>query len=155
MKKRADRPFQPWRFRTLAVAVLLVAVFPVGAPSVARVPRRRTSTCPNPLPPVTQTAVIDLTHGLKVNDVTIDNTATEEVVWKCVGCSANKWVAIFDQTQGSPFSDYIFHDGGAAEHSGQPVVAPLPKKDQCFKYTVYVGNQMKDPQVIIKGTGIQ
>jgi hypothetical protein len=154
MKNRTDRPFQPWRFRTLLVAVLLVAVFPVGAPSVARVARRRTSTCPNPLPAATQTAVIDLTHGLTVNDVTIDDTATEEVVWKCVGCSSNKWVAIFDKTHGSPFADYIFHDG-AADHSGHSVVGALPKKDQCFKYTVYVGDQVKDPQVIIKGTGIQ
>jgi hypothetical protein len=137
--------------RTLAVMTLLGAAGLLGAPSLARVGLPPPGVCGSVSPtPVGKPVVIKLVSGVpQASDVTIDPN-NEEVHWYCFDCSGRHWAVIFKTN--TPFRDFLYHDG---DHESGCVVIPQTSADQPFGYTVFVGNKSVDPQVIIKGTGIQ
>jgi hypothetical protein len=155
MFKNMEQLFKRWHARTLTVSVVVASAFLVGAPSLARL-SQTTPAAPCTTPTIHQQVVIipsPQLHINQVNPITVDPT-TDEIQWSCPVCDKqNKhWAVIFNQTQPPLFGDYIFdHE---FQKSGCPVVSATTD-DQNFGYIVYVGNQYLDPQVIIKGTGIQ
>lgn len=151
MFKKMEQLFKRWHARTLTVSALLASAVLVGAPSLAKVSR---SAPPAPCGTPTNSQIVDIDPGppLSASDIKID-PKSDEVEWTCSKCTPNQsWAVIFNQTRQSPFGDYIFDQ--AAQHSGCPKVKQLAD-DQNFGYVVYLGNQYLDPQVIIKGTGIE
>jgi hypothetical protein len=154
MFKNMEQLFKRWHARTLTVSALVAAAILVAAPSLARVSQSAPApTCSGTTPsPTPQIVDIDPGPPLSAIDINID-PKSEEVEWTCNKCTTNqRWVVIFNQTRQSPFNNYIFDL--AAQHSGCPTVKQL-KDPQNFGYIVYVDNQYLDPQVIIKGTGIE
>ena len=132
MFKNMEQLFKRWHARTLTVSVVVASAFLVGAPSLARL-SQTTPAAPCTTPTIHQQVVIIPSPQLHINQV-------------------NPITVIFNQTQPPLFGDYIFdHE---FQKSGCPVVSATTD-DQNFGYIVYVGNQYLDPQVIIKGTGIQ
>src|SRR5271170_4509322 len=135
MHNKLKNLFKRPHARTLAVISLLATTALFGAPSLARVEHATgaascSGTTPNPKP---DQVVIHAGPPLQVDDVTVDPDS-EEVVWKCEGCTGD-WAVIFNQTLDSPFKDYIFSSGSF--HSGCPITQ-TSDDDQKFSYLVYV-----------------